>query len=370
MPNTPMVKVTDLVKHFRRGDGTDVAAVDNVSLQVMPGTFTVLLGPSGCGKTTLLRCIAGLERPSQGRIDIRGRTVFSSDQKINLPPEKRGLNMIFQSYALWPHMTAAANVAYPLTCRQVPRSEIPARVQRALELVGIPELGKQYSNQLSGGQQQRVALARAIVSNSDLVLFDEPLSNVDAKVREQLRFELVAMQQQLNFAALYVTHDQVEAMELAHNIAVLEKGRIAQMGSPHEVYELPRSRYVAGFIGSINEIEGTIEAVDASGVATVKTPLVMLRVASMVDGLVPGDRVAVVCRPERAQLSLEEPAAENRWQATIRASMFSGSRTEHVLDVGSPTPFRVWRTDSQPLPHGRPAWIAVQPGDLRAIPWE
>ncbi|WP_324278085.1 ABC transporter ATP-binding protein [Blastococcus brunescens] len=233
--STPVVEVSNLVKRFRRESGAVVNAIDDVSFEVAAGDFVVLLGPSGCGKTTLLRAIAGLETPDQGAIRIGGRAVFSAADRVEVPPERRDISMIFQSYALWPHMTAFKNVAYPLQSRRgrkVAKDEIARRVRQALELVGVGELETQYPGQMSGGQQQRIALARALVNNDELVLFDEPLSNVDAKVREQLRFELVSMQRKLGFSALFVTHDQTEAMELAHRIAVLDSGRIAQFGTP------------------------------------------------------------------------------------------------------------------------------------------
>jgi iron(III) transport system ATP-binding protein len=355
--NAPMVKVESLVKHFRRSDGAVVTAVDDISLTVMPGQFTVLLGPSGCGKTTLLRCVAGLERPADGRISIRGRTVFDGAKKLNLAPEKRGLNMIFQSYALWPHMTAAANIAYPLACKKVDKREIPDRVARALTMVGIPELGK-----------QRVALARALVSNSDLVLFDEPLSNVDAKVREQLRFELLAMQRELGFAALYVTHDQTEAMELANTVAVLERGKVAQEGTPQQIYREPRSRYVGSFIGTLNEVEGTLTSIEPDGTAIVSTALGTLRAGSLAPGVVVGDRVLAVCRPERVELSTTSPTAANRWQVTVQASVFSGSRTEHVVSFEGNDDFRIWRSDSHLFDSGSAAHVGIEVGDLRVLP--
>ena len=252
----PIVSVRELAKVFRREDGSHARAIDGVSLDVAPGEFVVLLGPSGCGKTTLLRSIAGLEQPDAGTIAIRGNTVFDADAGIDMPPERRRLSMIFQSYALWPHMTAFQNVAYPLQNRRLKRREIAERVGRVFELVGIPELQRSYPGQMSGGQQQRVALARALAGDADLILFDEPLSNVDAKVREQLRVELLSMQRELGFAAIYVTHDQAEAMELAHTVAVMREGQVAQSGPPQEIYLEPASRYVADFVGSSNELRG------------------------------------------------------------------------------------------------------------------
>ena len=295
-----IVSIRDLAKTFRREDGSRTRAIDGVSLDVQPGEFVVLLGPSGCGKTTLLRSIAGLEQPDSGAIDIRGETVFSSERRIDVPPERRRLAMIFQSYALWPHMTAFENVAYPLQNRRLKKQEIRDRVERVFELVSIPELQRQYPGQLSGGQQQRVALARALVGGGDLVLFDEPLSNVDAKVREQLRFELLSMQRELGFAAIYVTHDQTEAMELGHRVAVMREGQVAQIGPPQEIYLQPRSRYVANFVGSANELLGTVRSVTGAK-TVVETDLGDLHGVAAEEVAV-GDEVAAVCRPERVQL--------------------------------------------------------------------
>ena len=367
--STHAVRVIDLVKHFRRSDGADVAAVDGVSLDVMPGQFAVLLGPSGCGKTTLLRCIAGLERPVSGRIEIAGRTVFDSDQRIDVAPERRCINMIFQSYALWPHMTAAANVAFPLRSRRVPRAQVHERVERLLTLVGIPELAAQYPGQMSGGQQQRVALARALVSNSELVLFDEPLSNVDAKVREQLRFELISMQRQLGFAAVYVTHDQVEAMELAHMIAVMNSGRVEQMGPPRAVYEEPTSHYVAAFIGTINELQGTLIAAEP-GRVSVRTTVGVLEATPAVDDLEIGIELSLICRPERTQMTIAEPACANRWTAQTSTSVFSGAHTQHVVEFDDGKSFLVWRSEAESLRDGSDVWLSVAPHDLRAMPAE
>jgi iron(III) transport system ATP-binding protein len=266
-------------------------------------------------------------------------------------------------------MTAFGNVAYPLRCRGVKRAEIAQRVERALTLVGIPELSRSYPNQMSGGQQQRVALARALVSNSDLVLFDEPLSNVDAKVREQLRYELMSMQQELGFAALYVTHDQTEAMELANDIVVLEAGRIAQAGSPQHIYAEPKSRYVAGFIGTINEMEGTVRELEQGGRARVETQVGVLEAGAVLDGIGVGDKVAVICRPERVAMSTSELPLENTWRATVNAAFFSGARTEHVIDFGNAKPFRIWHADMAPLPAGTEVWAGVATKDLRVIPW-
>jgi iron(III) transport system ATP-binding protein len=341
-----------------------VPAIDDVSLEVAEGEFVVLLGPSGCGKTTLLRSIAGLERPDAGEIDLHDRTVYSSARGVNLPPERRGVSMIFQSYALWPHMSAFDNVAYPLRSRRVPKAATTTRVNRALEMVGIADLARQYPSHMSGGQQQRVALARAIVANDNLVLFDEPLSNVDAKVREQLRLELLSMQREIGFAALYVTHDQVEAMELANRIAVMRLGKIAQLGAPREVYERPNTRYVATFVGTANEIPGRVRT--AGSTMELETELGRAHSGAWADGVTTGTECALVFRPERCDISVDEPVHANRWAGTVEAALFVGSHTEHIVRVQSRV-FRVWRPSSDLIPEGTPVWIGVDPAHLRAV---
>jgi iron(III) transport system ATP-binding protein len=360
-----IVSVRDLVKVYRREDGTRTRAIDGVSLDVQPGEFVVLLGPSGCGKTTLLRSIAGLEQPDSGTIEIRGGTVFSSEHGVDVPPERRRLAMIFQSYALWPHMTAFGNVAYPLQSQKLKKKEIAERVESVFDLVGIPELQRQYPGQMSGGQQQRVALARALVGGGDLVLFDEPLSNVDAKVREQLRFELLSMQRELEFAAIYVTHDQGEAMELAHRVAVMRAGQIAQIGAPREVYLAPESRYVADFVGSANELLGTVQSLDG-GFAVVATDLGPVRGVAAA-GVAAGEDVVAVCRPERMRLSPTEPQSPNHWRAEVRAAAFLGASLEHVVRVGEHT-FRLWSVDTKLLDPGTETWLYVEPEHVRVLP--
>jgi iron(III) transport system ATP-binding protein len=366
---TPVVEVTNLVKRFRRESGSVVNAIDDVSFEVAPGEFVVLLGPSGCGKTTLLRAIAGLETPDQGRISIGGRTQYSSQDRIEVPPEHRSISMIFQSYALWPHMTAFKNVAYPLQSRRDRRpakAEIARRVREALELVGVGDLERQYPGQMSGGQQQRVALARALVAGDELVLFDEPLSNVDAKVREQLRVELVSMQRELGFSALFVTHDQTEAMELAHRIAVLDGGRIAQIGTPQEIYTRPATRYVATFIGAMNESLGTVSAVDGS-VVMVDTDRGRVVGRAHDRPVTVGERVAAMWRPERGVISVDEPAAANRWAGTVTASMFVGSHTEYVVSLAGGNA-RLWSPRSDLVAAGSEAWVAVDADDVLVLP--
>jgi ABC-type Fe3+/spermidine/putrescine transport system ATPase subunit len=246
------VKVRDLRKRFG-----DLAAVDGVSFEVGEGHTLALLGPSGCGKTTILRSIAGLETPEHGSIEIGGRAVFDGASRTNLLPEERELGIVFQSYAVWPHMSVADNVGFPLRVRGVAKTERAARVDRILEIVGLSAARDKPAPELSGGQQQRVALARALVHEPRLVLFDEPLSNLDAQLRDQMRLELKVLQDRLRFTAIYVTHDQAEAFALAESVVVMNRGRIETIGSPREVFRRPRTPFVARFLG-LNVWPGTL----------------------------------------------------------------------------------------------------------------
>jgi iron(III) transport system ATP-binding protein len=344
---TPVVRLRGLTKRFRRGDGSVATAIDDVSFDVAPGEFVILLGPSGCGKTTLLRTIAGLEHPDAGEIEVRGRTVFSAGRKVALSPDKRRLSMIFQSYALWPHMTAFDNVAYPLRSKgKVSRAELTERVDRTLELVGVTELRGQYPNQMSGGQQQRVALARALVDGADLVLFDEPLSNVDAKVREVLRRELLQMQRDLGFAAIYVTHDQTEAMELAHRVAVMGEGRVQQFGTPSDVYLRPTSRYIANFVGTSNELPGTVIEQDGDTV-TIQTAVGAVTGTSETEFEV-GARAVASFRPENATLSERGEG----WAGEVERTLFLGAQTERIVRV-SGLQVRTVTLGTEPGPSGK-----------------
>ncbi|MET1155926.1 ATP-binding cassette domain-containing protein, partial [Arthrobacter sp.] len=327
------VEIHQLTKHFRRRDGSRVPAIDGADLRIDNGEFVVLLGPSGCGKTTLLRSVAGLETPDSGSITVSGTTVFDGATGTNLGPDRRELSMVFQSYALWPHMTAAQNVRYPLENQRGARrnrSTMNQRVAEALTTVGIGDLGGQYPNQLSGGQQQRVALARALVNNSEVVLFDEPLSNVDAKVRETLRVELLAMQRRLGFTALFVTHDQSEAMELATRIAVLDQGRVQQFGTPDEIYARPATEYVAKFIGNTNEVSGS--RVEGG----YETPLGLIRTSADA-----GERATLLFRPEHGRLATERPDTASALPGRVVAVLFMGTHTEFLVRAGE-VRMRIW----------------------------
>ena len=247
------VKINHVFKRFG-----GVTAVNDFDLTVKDGEFVSILGPSGCGKTTTLRMIAGFERATEGEIYIGNHCVSSSNQGTFVPPEKRDIGMVFQSYAVWPHMTVAENVGYPLKIQKVDKKEREERVQRMLELVHLGEYSKRYPHQLSGGQQQRVALARALVAQPGLMLLDEPLSNLDAKLRESMRFEILAIQKELGITVVYVTHDQGEAMAMSDRVVVMSKGVVQQIGAPHEIYTQPANKMVADFIGLVNFIDGDV----------------------------------------------------------------------------------------------------------------
>jgi iron(III) transport system ATP-binding protein len=363
-----VVSVRNLRKHFRRAGNEVVSAVDDVSFDVHPGEFMVLLGPSGCGKTTLLRCIAGLEQPDEGTISIRGKHMFSSQDLINVPAERRRISMVFQSYALWPHLNVYDNIAYPLRtnrANRVPRKELAERVREVMATTGIEGLEKQYPNQISGGQQQRVALCRALMAGSDLVLFDEPLSNVDAKVREQLRIQLLTIQRKLGFAALFVTHDRQEAMAIASSIAVLDGGKLAQLGSPQEIYDRPATRYVADFIGPINEVEGIVNVADGDVHEAVGPIGPVFGRLSAADKSI-GDSVAAVWRPESSVVSRVEPATQNRWSGVVEHSCYFGSYMEYMVRVGDQL-LRSHMSRAQVIEIGTTAWISVDAADVTLL---
>ena len=248
------VRIEHVFKRFG-----DVTAVSDFDLTVKDGEFVSLLGPSGCGKTTSLRMIAGFERATEGEIYIGEHCVSSHIKNTFVPPEKRDIGMVFQSYAVWPHMTVTENVAYPLKIQKVPKEERAARVAEMLKLVHLDEYGSRYPHQLSGGQQQRVALARALVMRPGLLLLDEPLSNLDAKLRESMRFEISSIQKELGITVIYVTHDQSEAMTMSDRVVVMSRGVIQQIGTPYEIYRNPANKMVADFIGLVNFVEGEVQ---------------------------------------------------------------------------------------------------------------
>jgi multiple sugar transport system ATP-binding protein len=300
-----------------------VVGVDRLELQIRTGEFIVLLGPSGCGKTTTLRMLAGLESVSSG-------SIYIGESCVNeVPPRDRDIAMVFQSYALYPHMTVAENIAYPLRVRRIPRPEIPGRVQKVAELLGIGELLKRRPKELSGGQRQRVALARAMVREPRVFLMDEPLSNLDAKLRLYMRGELKRLQYQLGATTLYVTHDQAEAMTLAHRVAVMDGGRLQQFDTPLNIYENPANKFVAGFIGSpgMNFLEGKVER---SG--TFAGHGFAFNIGSRVSSLEGSDRVILGVRSEHVSVSVT--AFEGGLPATVYVTESLGNETFIFLNVG------------------------------------
>ena len=310
-----------------------VRALDNVTLQAREGEMLVLVGPSGCGKTTCLRCIAGLERPSAGRVRIGERLITAIEEGVFLPPEKREIGMVFQSYAVWPHMTVYENVAYPLRSLGVRGAALRERVTEALKLVQLEALAERYSSQISGGQQQRVALARSLVGEPKLLLFDEPLSNLDANLRLQMRIEIRELQRRLGFTAVYVTHDQTEAMAIADRIAIMERGVLRQVGSPRDIYERPANAFVAGFMGTTNLLEGTLVGRDADGALVRTRAGIDIRVAQA-DGAATGDAVRVSIRPEALEIRRGSSPGVNAWPATIRLATYVGESIIYRAEMG------------------------------------
>jgi iron(III) transport system ATP-binding protein len=332
-----MLDVKNLSKTFM-ADRKEVRAIDRVSFDVPKGVMFTLLGPSGCGKTTTLRSVAGLETPDSGEIRVSGALVYSSESGVRVKANSRGLGMVFQSYAIWPHMTVFQNAAFPL---QVPgrkpkysRRQIAEEVARVLDVVALSGYEGRRATQLSGGQQQRLALARALIAKPPLLLLDEPLSNLDAKLREKMRFELKQLQRDLGITSVYVTHDQSEALALSHRIAVMSEGRIAQMGSPREIYERPANNFVADFVGTTNFISGEVlgPGGDSPGYA-LATPHGNLVIASS-ERLGKGERITVSVRPEHIQVSKEAAGGPNVWQAVVDTQIFLGFYQDVELSCG------------------------------------
>ncbi len=321
------LRLTNIRKTFDQ-----TVAVENVSIEVVAGSLFFLLGSSGCGKTTILRMIAGFVQPTAGRIFFGDRDVTT------LSPEKRNAGMVFQNYALWPHMTVSQNVGFGLDVRRMPSAEKKTRIGESLELVRMSQYADRLPNQLSGGQQQRIALARAIAFRPDLLLLDEPLSNLDAKLRLEMRSEIRRISHELRITMIYVTHDQHEALSLADQIAVMSAGKIEQLGAPRDIYQRPRTRFVAEFIGETNFISGEIQGVrDSSGFAEVRTPIATMR------ALIPstkkiGDRITLSIRPEAITIDHASAVSNPQSCPTIvlgkcLESTYLGASAQHLVDT-------------------------------------
>jgi iron(III) transport system ATP-binding protein len=335
-----------------------VFAVNDVSFEVKEGELFTLLGPSGCGKTTTLRAVAGLEPPDSGRIALGDRVLFEREgtgRGTTVPANQRGLGMVFQSYAIWPHMTVFDNVAFPLQVRsratRPSTAQIRERVERVLHTMELDHLADRQATKLSGGQQQRLALARALVIEPPLLLLDEPLSNLDAKLRESLRYELKRLQRELGITSIYVTHDQIEALALSTQIAVMNAGQVVQLGKPREIYENPSNKFVAEFIGTSNFLSGKVQQRhgDQYEIATSGGPLSLTSQADVA----PGHDVVVSIRPEALTLDTSRAQAgqPNVWQGTVRTRAFLGDAVDHIVAVG----------DQELRARGNPS-VSVEPG--------
>ena len=327
-----MLNVTGLFTEYVSDKGVVVQAAKDVTFEVPKGKLFTLLGPSGCGKTTTLRSIAGLEKPTDGLIEVNGKPVFSSAKGIFTPPNKRGFGMVFQSYAIWPHMTVFQNASFPMEVGQkkFTTAEIKERVMRVLDSVELAQYHDRDATRLSGGQQQRLALARALVMEPQLLLLDEPLSNLDAKLREKMRFELKKIQRELDITTIYVTHDQSEALALSHEIAVMSAGRIVQRGTPREIYETPKNNFVADFVGAINFIDATVRQMDSANQLMVLDSEVGQIQLPIKETFQVGDAVQVCVRPENVHLSDTPPHLDhaNRYEGRVDQKIFLGE----VLD--------------------------------------
>lgn len=340
MTHSAALEIRDLAKSYI-GSGTGPAGgIQDISLNLSPGTFFTLLGPSGCGKTTTLRCIAGLERPDKGIIRVAGQTLLDTHAGIDVALERRGLGMVFQSYAIWPHMTVFENVAFPLRVakdRRFSKPEIEQACLNALERVGLKGFEYRPSTQLSGGQQQRVALARAIVREPRLLLLDEPLSNLDATLREEMRGELKRLQKEVGVTTVYVTHDQSEALEMSDLIAVMDKGRIVQLAPPRQIYLNPKNAFVAGFVGATNLLRGIARGGTGDGLTIVELEKGGQLRCRFETSPQTGQRVAVSIRPESIAIgSTEVPARPdfNRLHGKICQSGFLGNSIRYEVDAG------------------------------------
>lgn len=351
------VRIIDLNKQFSDPEtgSKPVIAVNNVNLRVEPGQLVTLLGPSGCGKTTLLRMIAGFEEPTSGDI------WFGERRMTDVAPNLRDATMVFQSYAIFPHLTVLENVAFGLRLKSVPRSEVESRVGRVLELTGLSGLAHRAPSQLSGGQQQRVALARAIVMEPRVLLFDEPLSNLDAKLRDQMRVEIRDLQQRLGITSLYVTHDQVEAMSISDQIVIMNGGTVEQVGSPLEVYTRPATRFVADFVGKVNFVNATVDAERTIEIGGVRIPL------DKTTDVVPGAVVTLVIRPEAIRISHQKGDIAG----IVRRSMFLGNIAEYLIEIPGMEPWLVDHPnpgEAGQFSPGQPVFLTPSRDSLHILP--
>jgi iron(III) transport system ATP-binding protein len=352
----PLV-VTDLAKAFVVRD-SQMRAVERVAFTVPEGSFYTLLGPSGCGKTTTLRCVAGLERPDRGTIELAGATLSSA--RVFVPPHRRDIGMVFQSYAIWPHLTVFQNAAFPLEVRRMglSRAQIRERVEATLATVQLTGLEDRNATQLSGGQQQRLALARALVQQPKLLLLDEPLSNLDAKLRERMRTEIRDLQRRLGITTLYVTHDQIEALSMSDRIGVMSQGAIVQESAPRELYQHPTNRLVADFVGAGNFLEGAVLARDGDA-WRLATPIGDV-VAACPPEARPGARVTLLVRPENVRVSTTRPETPNAYEGMVEEVVFLGEFVDCRVRVGAQLMY-ARPHPALPIVRGDRVWLVLEP---------
>jgi iron(III) transport system ATP-binding protein len=348
------VELRGLTKRF-----ATLAVVDDISLKIDHGKLVCLLGPSGCGKTTTLRLIAGFLEPSAGEIHV-GDRVVSSPAKT-LPPEQRKMSMIFQSYALWPHMTVAENIVYGLRLRKIDRATIAKKLDTILKATKLEILAQRYPGELSGGQQQRVALARALIVEPETLLLDEPLSNLDANLREEMRFEIRRLHDQYRYTTVYVTHDQSEAMTTADLIAVMNAGKIDQLGTPEDIYDRPQSEFVARFIGASNVVKGVARDADHIAFAGATLQVVGAKLTA-------GQNAAIAIRQHDIQLATQAPAnAQNAVKARVTRQVFLGATRDYLVETADGTTLRVVTTPGNIVAQGGDVWLTLPPERCRAL---
>ena len=356
------VSIRALTKQFG-----EAAAVDDLHLEIGDGEFVALLGPSGCGKTTTLRLLAGFLRPDGGEIRVDGEVISSAAMIV--PPERRNMSMIFQSYAVWPHMTVAQNVAYGLKFKKLAKPDIERKVATLLQLVRLDTFAERYPAELSGGQQQRVALARALVVEPQILLMDEPLSNLDANLREEMRFEIRRLHEEFKITTVYVTHDQAEAMATSDRIAVLDRGRLVQVGSPAEIFDRPKTRFVAEFVGKANILTGRVET---DGKLRLDDGAI-IRLADAA-GLAPASEASVCLRPHNLKLVNDETAVRqlidqgyNLFSGVIRRSIYFGDSVDYAIELASGATLRVIAPASQRFDPGHSIHAAAHPDNCVVV---
>lgn len=355
------IRITGLTKSY--GDTT---AVRDLDLEIHPGELLVLLGPSGCGKTTTMRCIVGLEEPETGRIEMGDKSIFDSRLGINIPVNKRNVGMVFQSYAIWPHKTVFENVAFPLEVRRLPSRTVSQRVAEILDLVGLAQYANRGASQLSGGQMQRVALARSVIMEPSVLLLDEPLSNLDAKLRDRLRIELRKIQQKLGITTVYVTHDQAEALALADRIAVMREGRIVQLDAPQDLYRDPVDRFVADFIGSSNLFATEVLGVEEDGRIRVRLPSGDELVA---ESAPQGGQAFVCVRPEIIQLIAPDGnPTENTIEGHVLVELFMGNHVFYEIEMKGGGTLRALDFEGAlSRPAGSEVTVRIPPTEIRLL---